>query len=543
MTQGGGLLDLLGEAGAAQPPPAGGLDVPHESLKGGSKLTAEEKNRWLILHVSLPRTIMTQDVIDGRDTEQELNTVLAHMAWGTASEEAREFEVVSEDPSLDPPHESLISYAEYVDRKYPVNSSMEESAATGNKKKAEELLTTFTDNGQPGMKFRPMFEQMIKNVAHSNKALVKKFGVKKPILKEAEAPANPDGTEAENLMRYGRHRILPSFWQLLLTLIKSGRRFSIVFRSFNEEQLALFREDYEQFTIGKHPAYCGQNKTPKVPLMNGDKGSKNYTLNDVNIGKIDRQNGRLVFPKRAAIKPGVPTPEGDAAAAAPAPPVGEAAAEGTEAGENFEPLAYEFPEYHKAYAGIQHQILGLEGNGAHVAAIVDDVAYWNAHDRSSEAGKLLLVDHANSLAETKVQHIFFDGLIKRGDNHAVDVRDVVDGKPISYAEAENVFVHRVDFFKAMTDQDYFVRALEACEAKMSEKVLAARKMCDLLAADMDKPDALKTLPPKEYLYRMVIPALLPALEACQRLRPADPIEFIAFYMLRHPKQYSKTLKP
>merc|ERR1712232_208447 len=261
------------------------------------------------------------------------------------------------------------------DRKYPVNSSMEESAATGNKKKAEELLTTFTDNGQPGMKFRPMFEQMIKNVAHSNKALVKKFGVKKPILKEAEAPANPDGTEAENLMRYGRHRILPSFWQLLLTLIKSGRRFSIVFRSFNEEQLALFREDYEQFTIGKHPAYCGQNKTPKVPLMNGEKGSKNLQLNDMNIGKIDRKNGRLVFPKLAAIKPGQAAPEGEGAP--PAAPAGDAAAEGAEAAE-FEPLAYEFPEYHKAYAGIQHQILGLEGNGAQVAAMVDDVDYWNA---------------------------------------------------------------------------------------------------------------------------------------------------------------------
>merc|ERR1711976_28121 len=124
--------------------------------------------------------------------------------------------------------------------------------------------------------------------------------------------------------------------------------------------------------------------------------------------------------------------------------------------------------------------------------------------------------------------------IKRGDTYSVDLRDVVDGKPISYAEADDVFVHRVDFFKAMIDQDYFVKALESREAKMSDKVLAT---------DMDRPDVMKTLPPKEYLYRAIIPALLPALEACQRIRPADPIEFIAFYMLRHPKQYSKKLKP
>jgi protein dpy-30 len=67
-------------------------------------------------------------------------------------------------------------------------------------------------------------------------------------------------------------------------------------------------------------------------------------------------------------------------------------------------------------------------------------------------------------------------------------------------------------------------------------------MVDAFAADQEKPEVLKTLPPKDYLYRTIIPALVPALEACQRDRPADPIEFIAFYMLRHPKQYSKALK-
>eukprot|EP00929_Paragymnodinium_shiwhaense_P008399 TRINITY_DN112358_c0_g1_i1.p1 TRINITY_DN112358_c0_g1~~TRINITY_DN112358_c0_g1_i1.p1 ORF type:complete len:540 (-),score=145.37 TRINITY_DN112358_c0_g1_i1:155-1774(-) len=539
MAPGGGLLDGLGEA-PVQPPPAGGLDMPHESLKGGSKLTVEEKNRWLILHISLPRTIMTQDVIDDRDTEQELNDVLAHMAWGTVDEDSREFVIQSEEPTLEAPHESLISYAEYVERKYPVSSGMDESALEDNKKQGKGLLTTFTDNGQPGMKFRPMFDQMVKNVAHSSKPLIKAFGIKKAILKEAEAPASADATEAQNLMRYGRHRVLPSFWQLFLTLVKSGRRFSIVFRSFNEEQLALFREDFTLFTDCKHPAYCGQNKTPKVP-----PGVKSYVLSDANVGKMHREKGQLIFPNRPAIKPGQPVAaDSPAPASSPAPPADGAEGAQEPTAENFEPLAYDFPDYHRVYNGIQHQVLGpVEGNGANVAAIVDDVAYWDAQGRSTEAAKLLLVDHAGTLAETKVQHIFFDGHIKAGNGSAVDVRDVVDGKPISYSETDDVFVHRVDFFKAMIDQDYFVKALEACEQKMNDKVLATRKMCDLLAADMDKPDVMKTLPPKEYLYRAVIPALLPALEACQRIRPADPIEFIAFYMLRHPKQYSKTLKP
>merc|ERR1712083_737160 len=83
------------------------------------------------------------------------------------------------------------------------------------------------------------------------------------------------------------------------------------------------------------------------------------------------------------------------------------------------------------------------------------------------------------------------------------------------------------------------RTLQECEDKMSAKILEARRQEPASQDALDGGAA--ALPPKEYLYKNVIPALLPALEACQRDRPADPIEFIAFYMLRHPKRYSKTL--
>merc|ERR1712136_327807 len=125
------------------------------------------------------------------------------------------------------------------------------------------------------------------------------------------------------------------------------------------------------------------------------------------------------------------------------------------------------------------------------------------------AGKPLLVDWAGGFAETKVQHIFFDGHIRLDDAHCVDVRDVVSGEPIPFEVADKVFLHRTNFFHAVVDPDYYIKALQ----------------------------------PKEYLYRTVIPALLPALEQCQRIRPPDPIEFIAFYMLRHPQGYNKTIQP
>merc|ERR1719504_394184 len=92
-------------------PPAGGLDMPpvkklplEEAFLGESRLTEDERNRWLILHFALPRTIMTQDMEEGRTTEQELNNLLACMAWGTIDRKPGEagFVLESEDPTLDP---------------------------------------------------------------------------------------------------------------------------------------------------------------------------------------------------------------------------------------------------------------------------------------------------------------------------------------------------------------------------------------------------------------------------------------------------------
>jgi hypothetical protein len=79
---------------------------------------------------------------EGRTTEQELNNLLACMAWGTIDRNTSEFVLESEDPTLDPPHEALISYAEYVDRTYPANVNMEEAARKENERVAAEKKNT-----------------------------------------------------------------------------------------------------------------------------------------------------------------------------------------------------------------------------------------------------------------------------------------------------------------------------------------------------------------------------------------------------------------
>jgi len=514
--------------------PAGGLDMPlvkklpvEESFLGESRLTEDERNRWLILHFALPRTIMTQDMEEGRTTEQELNHVLACMAWGTIDAETSEFVLESEDPSLDAPHSSLISYSEYVDRTYPCDYNMKEEARQENMRMGTEKKTTCTNAGEPCVKFKPMFDQVIKNLIHSNKALAKAYDIKKCILDENEVPEDPALDDQRNILRYGRYQVIPAFFNLLIHLTKERRRFSIVFRTFSEAQLPSIQKELRLFCEGRHPAFSGQNKTQKPPPMNGDKLSRDMRLVDDNIGSINRSSGRMEFSKRAANT--APAEEVIGDDGLPLPPVPP----------KFQPTVYDFPPFHNAYEGLMHHVL----EKANTAAIVDDQDYWVKKDWAMDAGKLLLVNHGGGLAETKVQHVFFDGHIQSGNGCSVDVRDVVNGDPLSFAQADDVFMHRVDFFQACLDSEYFIKALKTCEVNMSKAILDSRRVAiESSAAAALSAGALKDLPPKEYLYRTVTPALLPALEACQRDRPSDPIEFIAFYLLRHTQQYSKTLK-
>merc|ERR1719399_892555 len=199
------------------------------------------------------------------------------------------------------------------------------------------------------------------------------------------------------------------------------------------------------------------------------------------------------------------------------------------------------PPFHKTYAGMGKEIL----EECYTCAIQDDYEFWVGKGRQAQAGKLLLVDDA----ETKIQHIMFDGHVQAGDAHCVDVRNVVNGETIPYDDAKDIYCHRVNLWSAITDEQYFVKQVAASELKMSQQIVARKKAKQQSEEEMGPAELLALLkdkekvPPKEYLYRTVIPALLPALEVCQRDRPEDPISFIAFYMLRHQRQYAKSIKP
>merc|ERR1719174_2370749 len=153
---------------------------------------------------------------------------------------------------------------------------------------------------EPVVKFRPMFDQVVKNLVHANKALQKAYDMKKTSLNENEVPEDPSADDQRNILRYGRYQIIPAFFNLIIQLTKDRRRFSLVFRTYNADQLPAVQRELRLLCDGKHPAYSGQNKTQMPPPMNGDKLSRDMRLSDENIGRMNRlpQSGRFEFSTR-----------------------------------------------------------------------------------------------------------------------------------------------------------------------------------------------------------------------------------------------------
>ena len=139
--------------------------------------------------------------------------------------------------------EDLISYAEYMDRLYPADELMEPEAKQQNIKKAAEKKATFTNHGEPGVKFRPMFDQMLKCLTFTNKAQLKALGISKISVNEHDVPEDPSKEDVHNIMRFGRYQFLPSFWHLLFHLAQMKCRFFLVFRTFGGEGLEPLQQE------------------------------------------------------------------------------------------------------------------------------------------------------------------------------------------------------------------------------------------------------------------------------------------------------------
>lgn len=493
-------------------------------------LTEEEKVRRLVLHFGVPRTICTWDRLNERTTEAELNRVLCEMAWGREDHDGS-WVMLAEEPSLDRPDPSLISYMEYLNKRYPTTGvDVDDTTRIDNKDALSEKTKGFTAADQPGAKFRSVYDTLVKSLSLP-KNVMKGLNLAKVTMDEGEIPEDPSSdAEAANAVRYGRFQFLPAFFNLIIALQKEKRKFQVVFHSFSDRELEAVRKEMQMFCEGRHPCYNGQFKTKKV-LMTGEKGQRDLRMKEEYMGVMDRMGETLSFKDRNSVMKADPA-EGGAGTEGGDPTATAGDDEGLPEA-TFAPTAYKGNA--QIYAGLECELL----EEVSCVGIIDDYEYWSGKEESETAGKVLYVDDG----ETTLQHIFFDGNIRSGNTYSVDIRDAVTEKPKTFQEAQDVYFHRVNTAQAIMDPEYYIKALQLCEATRLEQIKAQKcaKSPNVESAKRLTQEELRQLPAKDYLYETVMPGLLPALELCQRDRPKDPIQFIAFYLLRHPFTYTKSV--
>lgn len=405
---------------------------------------AESNGRRLVLHFALPRTVMTCDMANHRTTEVELNSVLSELGWGRLHG-SEGWQLVFTEPSKETPDPTLCTYSDFLRRIY---KDMNRIACK---------QAVFTNPGEPGEKLRHAFDKMVRAISYtSNWQLAKAYDIKKTNLNEDDTPEDPAEPE-QAIMRYGRHLVLPSFWQLLVHLTKEIRNFSIVLRSFSTKQLLILQRCLHLFCKGVHPAYNGLNKTKLPPRMAGVKG-RDLRLRPSGIAVLNRTHGYIKFNASVVSKDNVWKPDEDVHLGADSDP------DEPDCHKN-QHFRCVIPPYNNLYNGLLHNVLAKEAT----VAIIDDFAYWEKQGFQSHGGKLHIVDFNGCFAETQIQQLFFDGSIRNTDAHCVDVRDLHSSEQVAMQSADDVFIHRVDFYQACLDHDYFVKALEVCERKMTQQ--------------------------------------------------------------------------
>jgi hypothetical protein len=502
---------------SASPPPRGQSPPPPEPEDPALQhLLPEERNRRLILHLDVTQVLIMSDLENGLTTDQVLNEILAEMAWGVLDTETGEWVIESEQPTLGAPDRSMISYAQYIMEKYPAGEAVDQTTQAENRELQTKAKHRFTAKGEPGQKFRGVYDQLVKNMTVPN-GVKKGFQISKIQVDETALPEDPNADWATNLVRFGRYRIIPSFFKLLQELNREKRmNATIVLRSPSAKLLEDVAVEINNFCNTKHPLYSGSNRTKKA-ILNGEKGSINFQLMEESKGKLDTSEEvwYMSFDARNSAPPPPPKKED---------PLGLGDDDMEEPKPEFVPTQYD--GFQQIYAGVVKEVT-LERPMCMIEGKVPK-------DAEVEPPAVMLVDSG----DTGVHQIYAYAGTKPLN---VALLDAVDGAKLPVEKHQDMFL-RVDPYRAITELGYFLEEIKGLEAMRTQRLLDEKQAPLVSGAEMTLEE-LRALPVKEYLYRTVLPALLPGLQVITRDRPPDPVLWLALYLLRHPKQYNKVLLP
>lgn len=366
----------------------------------------------LVLNFDVNKTVVMSDVAQKKSTDEILGEVLAHSVWGHIEEGffTSEWKYDEKGPLSSAPHPSAVSFYGWLKQ-----SGYDQLSR---KDKMRELGRG-TEGESPGL-------------AQARRELEAALQIPQERLADYKSMFQLGTLPAEQQYRY----IVPAFFRCVIGLAKLRRQFVVVFRTFGKDIDKGLLNEVNAFAEGKHPLY------PDVGPFNGTNGRPDLriSLDDpTSHGSFYRDAGGDHLVLGTLERP---------------PPDEKVSSVGIE--------YFEGKENIKIVSG--HRVIS-----AHLAkmytqrgalALRDYWPFWDAKNESSNSGKLLYID----LADTAVHPIIFDDHIGPKESRIIDARDMA-GDPIAFDDVSGVHLVRCEPLDCLSDDEYFLSWIKACEGR------------------------------------------------------------------------------
>lgn len=372
--------------------------------------------RHLVINLDVNKTILMSDKVQNKNVDHIVNEILSDAAWGT--EVDGQWVLSVREPTVQRPSmladgktegPELASYTEWLSQAYP---------GSKNKKFRNTFTTTFTDVGHPGESLVPHADTL-------------RAGLKMP-----------DGQPVQ---------IIPAFFELMTTLKRQKRSFTLCFRTFGEDLLAV-AEELNEFCEGKHVF------SPVGVVFDGSDGEPDYriTAGDTQTcGTFYRDDDEVALVWGTWWQPEKePNPS---------------------------------MAYYEKMDGIIINRGSLTDAGAVVRgkckqpgsfALRDYFLYWKAKEMTSLGGKLLFYECSGC---SGVHEVFFDDNIRFTDAHIVHPIDVKHPEKKQWVTPLlQTHMCRAEPLKSIPDAQYFVRELARLEAGYSHKLKTRSNLSRLM---------------------------------------------------------------
>eukprot|EP00388_Colpodella_angusta_P017758 GDKJ01043973.1.p1 GENE.GDKJ01043973.1~~GDKJ01043973.1.p1 ORF type:complete len:560 (+),score=130.19 GDKJ01043973.1:12-1691(+) len=537
-----------------------------------------EVSTKLIIHLNVEDVLMFES--DG-PIGPYLNQLLSRLSWGTINSSNGDWEIISEIPSVHPPHNdtSLITYYDFIQRRLSVRrgTSAEE---TQWRIEADAKLASFTSKSNPGYTIKSVFDAWVKNLCLPM-PVRKVFEIEKPNtdvtlpvdlkayegadLKQKAQWAAIDEANYELFSHHGFYRINGAVWNLIMSLTREKKDFKLVFHSFNDRKRVIpnhlrnrldeFLREWDLFVETKHAAFNGSNRT-KPAKFNGEKGTRNLRISPQNIATV--QMSATTLPASENAHPdddrrvfsvslsgaGVRTPflpqEGE-------PLAGQLVVPGTEAGAKLESLEDAGPKSAssvKEISGVSNCYVALtrallQDNKSNAVLLIhaeDDTSSETLEENDLSS---LLLPPTPLIVNPNVDG-FHNVVIVSEKAEIPTLISSIDGSVLDLKTYQNETIVRIPQWKLAGDADVMLHgvfeALEAKQRRIAEDI--RNSVEETVRKEKQKIEESVVLSPQEYLLQTVLPALQPAIDEVLDERPSDPITVIAFRLL----EYADALK-